>query len=335
MTTLAKMQPSDNRIAASSPDYVNTLEVATAFIDRLDANDAEGMRRHIDPSGYWWVDTGHDRAAGHFDVDPGDDRPWPLHGRMSLSHKCDLLRNVGERFPGGIRQIVRRSFASDDIAVLEVEGDGMYLGERPYTNRYCFIIRVADGKVASVREYLDTAHSAAVFDGRNLERRTLSPRPLPDEAPTAIGPGSRVALEFLETLSAADGEHLLAMCTSDATWWHDGGRTRTDGPEGAPDPGPDIGVAGRALLEHKAPRVSKLNQRFPDGLKVQAHRITEDASTDSGLVAIEAFGHGVTTATVSYQNRYAFVIRLQDGLICDVREYCDTRHAFDVFGIVR
>ncbi|MCR1783402.1 nuclear transport factor 2 family protein [Nocardioides carbamazepini] len=318
-----------------------SLAPALRLMAALDANDAEGVRRCFAPDGTWWVDTGLDRAAGVLDVDPGDDRPWPLHGLMPAQAKCDLLRSVPERFPGGVRQHVRRSFAGGEVAVLEVEGDGLFLGERPYRNRYAFVLTVRDGAVTSLREYLDTAHSAAVFDGRGLDRRSLAPEPAVDViadvlAEGSAGPGERLAADFLDALEAADGDRLLALCTPTATWWADGGRTRTAGPEAPADPDAALVVVGRVPVTVRAPRIGGLRTTFPDGLRLRAHRVVTDDDFDrTGLVAVEVQGHGVHRRGGTYQNRYVFVLRAEDGRLAEIREYCDTRHAFDVYGIDR
>lgn len=320
-----------------------TLDIGLGLIGDLDANDAEGVRRWFAPDGTWWVDTGLDRAAGDQDVDPGPERPWPLHGLMAAADKCDLLRGVPERFPGGVRQHVRRAFAGIDVAVLEVEGDGMFLGERAYRNRYCFVIQVRDGRVSSLREYLDTAHSAAVFDGRHLDRRSLMAAPDgSDEVGPPSSPAEEAVARFLGCLTQGDGDGLLAACTADATWWADGGRIRTDGPEAPVDPDSDLVVVGRVPVATRAARIGRFRETYPAGLRLAAHRITvADDVAASGLVAAEVRGHGVHRAGATYQNRYVFVLRLEaadsaDGVrIAEIREYCDTRHAFDVYGIDR
>lgn len=315
-----------------------TLAVGRGLLAALDANDADGVRRWFAPGGTWWVDTGLDRAAGCQDADPGPDRPWPLHGLMDAQAKCDLLASVPERFPGGVRQHVRRAFAGGDVAVLEVEGDGLFLGERPYRNRYCFVVQVREGLATGLREYLDTAHSAAVFDGRHLDRRSRAePR-----APSYRSPGTGlhgIVDRFLACLTDADGARLLGLCTPDATWWADGGRLRTAGPEAPVDLDADLVVVGRVPVVDRAVRIGRLRETYPDGLRLAAHRVVVDDDPGSGLVVAEVVGHGVHRSGRTYQNRYAFVLRIEGtdrGLrIAEVREYCDTRHAFDVYGIDR
>jgi ketosteroid isomerase-like protein len=314
------------------------LDVATGFMTALDANDAEWVARCFAPGGTWWVDTGFDRAAGDFYTDPGADRPWPLHGLMDAAEKTAVLAGLPERFPGGCKQTLTRSFAGGDIAVLEVDGDGWFLGERHYTNRYCFLVEVRDGLVWAVREYLDTAHAAHVFEGQNLDRHTEAPEPTADvlTGRDDLTEAEKVAHRFLSALNNASPEDLFAACTPDASWWQDGGRIRTDGPA-APvaEDGGDCVLVGRAPISLRGLGIAKFKETYPDGFTVRAHRVTADDNfADTGLVAIEATSHGRRTGGL-YQNRYAFVLRVEGRLIAEIREYCDTRHAFDVYGIDR
>lgn len=303
------------------------LSVANRFIEALDRNDARAAAGCFAPGAIWWVDTGRDRAAGQFGVNPGDGRPWPLHGAMDAAAKCRLLERIGETFPAGLRQSTRRSFAGGDVAVIEVEGDGLFRGETAYQNRYVFVIETRNGAIVEAREYLDTSHAAHVFGGRRLDQRSEAP---PLDAPrVAAKTGAGAAgLELLAAIAAMDEARVLAACTVDATWWADGGRTRTAGPEGPTASGG--GVSGRVPIARRAASVSALRQMFPGGFALTPHRVTEaDDAGDSGLAAIEAVSHGRHNSGKLYQNRYCWVLEAENGKLKDIREYCDTLHGFD------
>ena len=57
-------------------------------------------------------------------------------------------------------------------------------------------------------------------------------------------------------------------------------------------------------------------------------------TAEDDRVAMEATGHGVLTNGSVYANTYHFLFKFRDGLICEVREYQDTKLAADVFGPV-
>lgn len=309
---------------------MTALDTATQLIQALDRSDPEAMRVLFAADAYWWVDTGHDRASGSLATDPGDDRPWPLHGRMDAQDKCDSLRGVRQRFPLGVRQHIRRAFADDSTAVIEVEGDGLFLGLTQYANRYAFVIEVVDNQVTAVREYLDTAHSADVFHGAHLDRSSVDD--LHDHR--HVAPASSVLQEraaaFLGAISAADGDAVLALCAPAATWWADTGKARGEGPEAPAQRNPDVVVIGRVPVTARAPRISNLRNEFPAGLTVAPVSYVESGN----LLAVEARGDGVRQGGNRYQNRYVFTLGFDaEQQITEVREYCDTRHAFGVYDL--
>jgi ketosteroid isomerase-like protein len=304
---------------------------ATTFIDALDRNDAEALRAIADPAGTWWVDTGLDRASGADGVDPGADRPWPLHGTMGLGEKLALLDGLPSRFPDGCRQRRWNAFGGDDVAVVEVDGDGTYLGGRPYRNRYAFVITVADGRVQSVREYLDTEHAAQVFSGRHLDRRTEAPAPIPS-TDLPDGPLADLARRFVAGVEAANPGDIAPLMHDDATWWADSGVDRDAGRRDIePYRGPRAPLVGLAMAHDRIVHLPGITSMFEDGWHLVVRRLV----IGEDIVAVEAASDGLRSGGARYQNRYCFVLDVRDGRISHIREYCDTRHAFDVFRVPR
>lgn len=310
---------------------MSVLATARGLVSALDRNDAAAVGGHFAPGAVWWVDSGRDRSAGRFGHDPGEARAWPLHGVMDAAAKSRLLEGVGRIFPGGLRQVERRAFAGGDVAVVEAEGDGVHRNGRPYRNRYAFVVTVSDEGVTDLREYMDTALAAHVFGGVNLERRAEAPR-ITAPRPVAATVAGETALAFIDAISAADPGRLSSLCTADATWWADGGKTRTAGPEADVSVSPDRLFLGRVAVAERAVLVGGLAAKFPDGLVLTPHRLVEqDGCDDDGLVAVETEGFGRHVGGRLYQNRYCWVLSVRAGRIAEVREYCDTFHGFDVF----
>ncbi len=303
------------------------VSVARNFIQALDRNDVEGLATFCAPNGTWWVDSGLDRASGVHRHDPGDDRPWPLHGTMSLVEKVAMLRHLPKRFPAGIRQRPWNVFGDDRFAVVEVEGDGLYLGERPYQNRYAFVIEVVDGLVADVREYLDTAHAADVFDGRHLDRRTTGAVPIAATI-VPIDEMQRLALAFGAAIGAGDGDAIEALAAPDATWWADSGRRRDIGAHDRPaDSAPDRAVIGKVPLSLRLPLIGAFAGSFASWTAVPIAVVS-----DGPMAALQLASHApLADGSGVYQNRYCFILIADvDGRLCAVREYCDTLHGFDI-----
>lgn len=307
--------------------------LATEFISALDANDADWMANLIDPQGSWWVDSGLDRSCGVRGHDPGTNRAWPVHGTMNLGEKVELLRGIRTRFPAGVRQIEWNSFGVGKYTLIEVDGDGVTSSGRHYRNRYAFVIEIAGDKVLHVREYLDTHHAVNTFEGRNVDRRGVA-SDLVSEEIEQVGQGTDVALAFADAIDRADTEAMRTISTSDSVWWGDSGHDRPRGDRSAPiETDPRKFLVGNARVHDRAAVLPQLRSSFSGGWSLKPWRVFGDGSA----VALEAESNGTRVrkdgTTKSYQNRYCFVLELSGGKVSNVREYCDTLHAFDVFGI--
>jgi ketosteroid isomerase-like protein len=93
-----------------------------------------------------------------------DDFSWIIagNGRWSRSYEgkqavlSDLFPVLRERIEGRIRMIPQRILADGDHVVVEARGDNVTKTGQHYDNSYCFIFRVANGKLVEVTEYMDT-----------------------------------------------------------------------------------------------------------------------------------------------------------------------------------
>src|SRR5437667_9546269 len=103
----------------------------------------------------------------------GDSRPlvesmaknfrWPSAGTGQWSRTYDKQAVLTELFPalrarieGRIKMIPQRFIADGDHVVVEARGDNVTKAGAPYNNSYCFVFRLAGGKLAQVTEYMDT-----------------------------------------------------------------------------------------------------------------------------------------------------------------------------------
>lgn len=64
---------------------------------------------------------------------------------------------------GSPRTTITRMFRDGDWVVAEATADGTFRNGAPYDNRYVFVYEVIDGRVRTVREYMDTQHAATLF----------------------------------------------------------------------------------------------------------------------------------------------------------------------------
>ena len=103
----------------------------------------------------------------------GDSRPlvenmaedfrWIIAGNGKWSRTYDRAAVLNELFPalragieGRIKMIPQRVIADGDYVVVEARGDNVTRAGAPYNNSYCFVFRLAGGKLAEVTEYMDT-----------------------------------------------------------------------------------------------------------------------------------------------------------------------------------
>jgi len=98
-----------------------------------------------------------------------DDATWWVAGTMPISGTYDkrafarLLASVLDTCTGPIK-ITPRAFTTEgDRVALEAESFTQTRSGRTYNNLYHFVFVVSDGKIAIVKEYLDTMHANAIL----------------------------------------------------------------------------------------------------------------------------------------------------------------------------
>src|SRR5262245_12214315 len=94
-----------------------------------------------------------------------DDFTWIFKGstnwRGCYSGKDDvrtkLLAPLFANFADKYTNTARRIIAEDDLVVVECEGRVSTKSGERYDNKYCYVIRMSDGKMLELTEYMDTA----------------------------------------------------------------------------------------------------------------------------------------------------------------------------------
>jgi ketosteroid isomerase-like protein len=97
---------------------------------------------------------------------------WSRTFRGKESVVRDLYGYVRSRLREPGRTVPHRFIAEDDWVVVEARGDMVTRSGERYDNHYCLIFRLADGKIAEIREYQDST----------LCERVLGPYPTPVES---------------------------------------------------------------------------------------------------------------------------------------------------------
>jgi len=105
------------------------------------------------------------RDAGPFIAAMADDFVWRITGSTAWSGeyvgKADVLERLIKPLRGQFTApnslTLSRIIAEGDYVVAECRGNATTLAGELYANTYCFVIRVADGKMRELTEYMDTA----------------------------------------------------------------------------------------------------------------------------------------------------------------------------------
>lgn len=68
-----------------------------------------------------------------------------------------LLKPLYAQLTAPTRIEAKRILADEDYVVVECKGDATTVSGERYANTYCWVIRLADGKLRELTEYMDTA----------------------------------------------------------------------------------------------------------------------------------------------------------------------------------
>lgn len=104
-----------------------------------------------------------------------EDVRWTLTGKTKWSGtyngleevRTKLLAPLFANFADQYTAVANRFIAEDDYVVVEYEGHVNTKSGMPYNNKYCYIFRIADGKIKEITEYFDTELVSTVLDGKN------------------------------------------------------------------------------------------------------------------------------------------------------------------------
>ena len=82
--------------------------------------------------------------------------PWSKTYCGKQSVRTELLRPLFDQFADQYTAKAVRIIAEDDFVVVEYRGRVTTKANKPYNNTYCWVCRIADGKLTELTEYLDT-----------------------------------------------------------------------------------------------------------------------------------------------------------------------------------
>ena len=82
---------------------------------------------------------------------------------MTKTEMAGIFRLMDEHFKSPLRMTVKGTVAEGDRVAVEAESYGELRNGRVYAQEYHVLMTIRDGRIAAVREYMDTAHVQAVW----------------------------------------------------------------------------------------------------------------------------------------------------------------------------
>jgi ketosteroid isomerase-like protein len=124
-------------------------QVAVELFARFCASDIDGVLALMTDDATWRI--------------PGKPELSPVAGVYNKERLGRLFNRMLAQLNNGLKMTVTGSIAEGDCVAVEVESSGDLRNGRRYRQQYHFLLSLRDGKIASVREYLDTHHAFDVW----------------------------------------------------------------------------------------------------------------------------------------------------------------------------
>lgn len=123
----------------------NAKRIVQSLFDRFSAGDVDGVMDLLADDVTWRL--------------PGKPERMPIAGDYDKARLRALFERMLSALDGGLKMTVLGMVAEGDRVAVEVESSGDLRNGRRYRQQYHFLMIVRDGRIATVREYLDTQHA--------------------------------------------------------------------------------------------------------------------------------------------------------------------------------
>lgn len=131
-------------------DIESNKEIVANFFETFSRGDVPGVIDRMHDDGNWWVSGAIEGMSG-------------TYPKATLAGLLDGARALYRE--GALRITPTSMTAEDDRVAVEATSFATMEDGRVYANSYHFLVTLRDGKVATVREYMDTIHARETFFG--------------------------------------------------------------------------------------------------------------------------------------------------------------------------
>ncbi len=125
----------------SGAKIMGTKDLVSEFFKEFSAGNIDAAFKMVSEDASWWV--------------PGN---LPFSGTKTKAEYLQIVGNIQNGFPDGLKLTVKSMIAEGDMVAVEVVSDGKHVNGRTYANEYHFLITVRGGQIVAVKEYMDTLH---------------------------------------------------------------------------------------------------------------------------------------------------------------------------------
>ena len=122
-------------------------KIAKKFFEALSAGSNKYLDFYTDDSVIW---TAGDNAIG---------------GTRTKKEIINFAQNILSAFPSGITFKITGMTAEEEKVAVEVNGEAIHSSGQTYNNQYHFLLRIQDGKILELKEYMDTQLAAKILLG--------------------------------------------------------------------------------------------------------------------------------------------------------------------------
>lgn len=88
-----------------------------------------------------------------------------ISGVLDRSEIMNRTNRVLEAFPGGISFTIKTMTAEGDRVAIEAESSAIHASGKKFANKYHFLMRLRNGKIVKLTEYMDTELVTEVLCG--------------------------------------------------------------------------------------------------------------------------------------------------------------------------
>jgi ketosteroid isomerase-like protein len=89
-----------------------------------------------------------------------------IGGTRTKGEVISFAQNILSAFPAGITFNITGITAEEERVAVEISGEAIHASGESYNNQYHFLLRIKDGKILELKEYMDTQLAAKILLGQ-------------------------------------------------------------------------------------------------------------------------------------------------------------------------